>query len=58
MALIAGMGALVIFFLSLKDEIIKKQGAAVEPRPLAPPAGMITTTLPVSRLLKPENLKG
>ena len=33
------------------------KGAGVEPRPLAPLAGMITTTLPASRLLKPENCK-
>ena len=46
-----------IFFLSLKKEIIKMKGAGVEPHPLAPPAGMITTTLPVSRLLEPENFK-
>ena len=57
-ALIAGMApGTCIFFLSLKKEIFKKQGAGVEPRPTAPPAGMITTTLPASRLLKPENFK-
>ena len=33
------------------------KGAGVEPRLLAPQAGMITTTLPASRLLKPENCK-
>ena len=45
------------FFLSLKKEIIKMKGAAVQPRPLAPLTGMITTTLPASRLLKLENCK-
>ena len=50
MALIAGMALSTcnFFFLSLKNEITKKQGAGVEPRPLAPQAGMITTTLPAS----------
>ena len=33
------------------------KGAGVEPRPLAPLAGMIATTLPASRLLKLENCK-
>ena len=46
-----------IFFQSLKKEIITMKGARVEPRPVAPLAGMITTTLPASRLLKPENCK-
>ena len=46
-----------IFFLSLKKKIVKVEDAGVEPRPLAPLAGMITTTLPASRLLKPENCK-
>ena len=45
------------FFLSLKKEIIKMKGAGVEPRPLVLLAGMIATTLPVSRLLEPENCK-
>ena len=46
-----------IFFLSLKKEIVKIKGAGVEPCPLAPLAGMITTTLPASRLVIPENCK-
>ena len=33
------------------------EGAGIEPRPLAPLAGMITTTLPASRLLESENCK-
>ena len=33
------------------------EGAGIEPRPLAPLAGMITNTLPTSRLLEPENCK-
>ena len=33
------------------------KGAGVEPRPVPPLAGMITITLPSSRLLKPENCK-
>ena len=57
-ALIAGMvWALVIFFLSLKKEIIKIQGVGIEPRLLAPQAGMITNTLPASWLLKAENFE-
>ena len=57
-ALIAGMApGTCIFFLSLKNEIIKKQGAGVEPRPLASPASVITTTLPANRLLKPEKFR-
>ena len=31
------------------------RGAVVEPRPLAPLAGMITTTLPASRLVDSES---
>ena len=34
-----------IFFLSLKKKIVKVEDAGVEPRPLAPLVGMITTTL-------------
>ena len=33
------------------------KGAGVEPRPPAPLAGMITTTLPANRLAKSENCK-
>ena len=44
--------ALVIIFQSLKREVIKKQGEGVESRPLPRQAGMITTSLPVSRLLE------
>ena len=44
-------------YKSLKKEIVKIKGAGVEPCPLAPLAGMITTTLPASRLVKPENCK-
>ena len=43
---------IVIIFLSLKKEIIKKQGAGEESRPLAPQACMITTTLPATWLLE------
>ena len=58
MALIAGMApGACNFFSSLKKEVIKKQGVGVKPRPVAPPTGMITTTLPASRLLRPENFK-
>ena len=56
-ALIAGIPSTCNFFLSLKKEIIKMQGATVEPPPLAPLAGMITTRLPASSLLKAENFK-
>ena len=56
MVLIAGMApGTCNFFLSLKKEIIKIQGVEVEPSPLAPQAGMITTTLPGSRLLETKN---
>ena len=50
-----GRRGLAIFFLSLKKEIIKMKGAGVEPRPLALLAGVITTILSASRLLKLEN---
>ena len=40
-----------------KKEINEMKGAGVEPRPLAPLAGMTTTTLPARRLLEPENCK-
>ena len=54
--LIAGMAqGTCNFFLSLKMEIVNVQRVEVEPRPLAPQAGMITTTLPASRLLETEN---
>ena len=33
------------------------EGAGIERSPLAPLAGMITTTLPAKRLLEPENCK-
>ena len=33
------------------------EGAGIEPRPLAPLADMITTTLPANQLLEPENCK-
>ena len=45
---------LFYFFQSLKKETIKMKGAGVEPCPLA---GMITTTVPASQLLKLENCK-
>ena len=43
--------------LSLKKDIIKIQGVRVEPHPLAPQAGIITTTLPASWLLEAENFE-
>ena len=45
------------FFVSLKKEIIKKEGPEVEPRPLALQAGMTTATLPTSCLLDLEIVK-
>ena len=41
---------LVIFFLRRKKEFFKKKGVEIEPRPLAPLAGMITTSLPLQWL--------